>query len=245
MAGFRKSVRKYVGKAKNAVVGAVKRRYAPKGKINYGRIAGDAAKLVQLMNVEKKYVDVVIASNDTPFSQSEFYVSEVAPALAQGITGSSRNGNSVKLVSARMDFQIRGQSASTNELRYKWMLICRPNCDASISITQVVTQLLDPNIFNAGFYDYHSMRDPEFFQSYKIVSKGEGKLRADGITGQTGINQFSQNLKLNHHLKYDSDASVFSQQNRFYIIALADSGTNLSSTGALISWSARMWYVDN
>ena len=237
-------VKRTAGKVWSAGKKAVKGRYAPKGKVNYGRIASDAAKLVQLMNVEKKYIDGVITSNDTPFSQANFYAVDVTPVLTQGITNNTRNGNSVKLVSGRFDFQIKADVLTSNEFRYRWVLVCVPDSQTVQSAGTVTQRMFDTNIFGS-YYDYHSQRDPEFMKSFKVVSSGSGKLTADSISGQAGINQFHQNLKLNHHLRYDSNASSIVTSNAMYLIVLGDSGSTLGTTGGLLSWSSRFWYVDN
>jgi len=241
---FKKKARKFGGNVVKAGVKAVKGRYAPKGKVNYGRIASDAAKLVQLMNVEKKYIDTAITTNDTQFSQSGYYATEITPVVSQGITSSTRNGNSIKLVSARIDFQVKADTLCVNGLRYKWFIVCvkdNSNVPSSGAVTQ---RCFDTNIFGS-YYDYHSQRDPDFYKLFQIVAKGGGKLMADSISGQAGINQFSKNLKLNHHLKYDSNSATATTQNAMHLIVFADTGTNAGTTGGLLSWSSRFWYVDN
>lgn len=244
---FRKGARRFVKKAGKAVVSAAKKRYTKGGKVNVMRIASDAAKLVRLMNVEKKYIDNSRSVNGD-FSQlstlsAGYFIEEVTPQIQQGVTGSARTGNSVKLVSARLDFQVRGQSSTINELRYKYYLICKP--DALItSFSQVVTECFDVNLFGAN-YDYHSLRDPEHFKNYKIVAQGSGKLIADSLSGQLGINQAHRYLKLNHHLKYDSNVSSSPVVNKFFLVFFADSGDKSTNTGATLDWGMRTWFVDN
>lgn len=236
-----KTFRKYAGKARKAVVGAVKKRYAPKGKINYAKIANDAAKLVKLMNVEKKYQTNTVQSRTTSSTGADIY--DCTPVIAQGLGGENRTGNSVKLVSARMDIQIKTQSAVTNAIKYKYWLICKPDGVYS-SLSTVIGQFLDPNVFSSAI-DYHSQRDPEFFKSYRVICTGQGTIAPEQLSAQQGIAQFHRNLKLSHHLKYDNNSFTSTTQNAMFLVMVADTGDSALNTGLVYDTSIRYWYVDN
>ena len=238
---FRKTVIKYAKKAGKVVKKAAKGRYAPKGKINYAKIAQDAAKLVKLMNVEKKYI--THTNNAFAFAQTSFASFTITPGIAQGITGNTRNGNSLKLVSARADFQIKTQASTVNAFKYKYYIINSPQHTGTTSLN-ATNQFLDSNIFS-GVVDYHSQRDPEFFKNYKVICSGGGTIMPEQLAGQTGIVQFHRNLKLNHHLKYDIDGTTVPTMNEFYLIVVADSGDTSLLTGAVMDFTWRVWYVDN
>ena len=240
MAEFKKFVKKAYTKVKTAA----KKRYTKKGGLNVMKIAKDVMKMTQLLNVEKKYQVYTETGNE--FSLEHYYATEVTPVIPQGVTANTRTGNSVKLVSARLDVQIKAQANMTNQFRYKWYLVRKPDAGPATSPATVVNHFLEPNIFN-GLYDVHSQRDPEFFKNYRVVAQGSGSLRPENLAGQMAINQWHKNLKLDFHLKFDSNQTVITTENGLYLIFVGDTGDNLTPyfTGASLDLTLKYWYVDN
>lgn len=216
--------------------------------INSSRALYTAYQAARLLNVEKKRVDVA-QGNGVTFAQfagagTGLYASDITPTPAEGITGSTRNGLSLKLVSACMDIQINQSASTINEFRYKWFIVCRP--DASLSTTAAVasTQFFEPNLFS-GVIDYHSNRDPEYFHQFRVIKKGTGKLTSDQLATQTSYNQWKVPLKLNHHLKFNTDASTTTVKNQLFMFIIADSGEVTALTGAQVRFNIRYYFVDN
>jgi len=228
----------------NKVARKVNRHPVTKGIASIAKIAN----MVRLMNVEKKRVDITYSNIN--FSQFNgvgvggYSALAMTPTIIQGVTGSTRNGNSVKIVSACFDFQFTQQSNALNNSNIKWYIVCLPDNGSAPAATSIAGRLLEINPFSAVI-DYHSSRDPEYFSSLKIIKSGTVKMLADQITTQTYYAQRKIPLKLNHHLKYNSDATSVTTKNAFFMIFTQDQGDTNIATGATVSLTARFYYVDN
>lgn len=236
------------GLARKAI-GAVKKRYVGKrGGIKTNQILQDVAMLKRALNVEKKRVDVAdgvgvplglqATANDGAFKVS------LNPPIPQGVTANTRNGNSVKFVSACLDFQVTQQVNAINAFRYRWFIVNRPDASQVCSPLDAHVQMFEPNLFT-GFRDYHANRDPEYFHQFRILKKGTGYIGQDQLTAGVGIKQHKIPLKLNHHQKYNTDASLSTTKNQMYLIIVADTGDTNQSTGCIVKYAMRFYYVDN
>lgn len=242
----------FTGKRNRRIVkkvgAAIKKRYVGKGGVKMGQIYKDVALLKRAINVEKKRVDVADGTGvplglQATAAEGAFKV-EMTPPIAQGITGNTRNGNSLKIVSACLDFQVSQQVNAINAFKYKWYFVCRPDASVATTPTAVFQNMFEINPFT-GFRDLHSNRDPEFFHQVRIIKTGNGYLSQDSITNGTGIRQHKVPLKLSHHFKYLSDAALSTTKNQFYLIIVADTGDTNTSTGAVVKYNMRYYYVDN
>lgn len=227
---------------------AIKKRYIGKKGIKTTRIAKDIMMLKRALNVEKKRIDVAQGAG-VSFAQfsgasTGLYAADITPAPAQGITGNTRNGLSCKLVSACADIQINQSTNTTNEFRYKWFIVCRPDASLATNAAVASTQFFENNLFS-GVIDYHSNRDPEFFHQFRVIKTGYGKLTQDQLASQTSYNQFKVPLKLNHHLKFNTDASTVTTKNQLFLFVIADSGDVVGLTGGQIRFNIRYYFVDN
>ena len=240
---FGSRVRKFAKRAGRALVGGIKKRYAPKGNLALGTIARDVMMLKRMVNVEKKFVESTIVT-DQQFAQANYYAVNITPSIPQGVTNGARTGNSIKLVSARLDVQIKSDTNTVNEFRYKYYLLHVGDTGGPASATSMTTRLFDANIFSS-YLDYHSQMSPDLFGKAKIIATGTGKVMAEGATGQTGISQWFKPLKLSQHLKYDVNATSVPVNGAYYLVFFGDTGTNLAQTGGQLSHSIRWWYVDN
>jgi len=200
------------------------RTMAKKRYSNRSNIAKDVAMLKALVNVEKKRFDVTVGTPQT-FAQRNatndgFHARIISPTPAQGLTGSTRNGNSIKLVSGCLDFAIYQQGNTINNLKIKLWIVCRPENAGGYNAQNTADQLLEPNKFST-FRDFYSNRDPEFFSEFRVIKTMTMELKQDSLSGATQYIQKKVPLKFNHHLKYNSDGSVQTTKNEFYLIATA------------------------
>lgn len=229
-------------------VAAVKNRYVSKKGLKYNQIARDVYTLKRALNVEKKRIDVA-QGNGVSFGQfagatTGMYATDITPAPAQGITGNTRNGLSIKLVSACMDIQINQSTSCNNEFRYKWFIVCRPDASLATNASVASTQFFENNLFS-GVIDYHSNRDPEYYHQFRVLKTGYGKLTQDQIASQTSYNQFKVPLRLKHHLKFNTDASTTTTKNQLFLFIVADSGDSTLLTGGQVRFNVRYYFVDN
>lgn len=236
-----------------AVKKVAKKAYGGYKKVmKYSTAINAAATLAKagmhLMNIEKKRVDVadgvgVPLGLQATAADGAFKV-DLSPAIPQGVTGNTRNGNSIKFVSACLDFQVSQQVNAINQFRYKWYLVNRPDASIAQSATDCHLKMFEPNLFT-GFRDYHANRDPEFFHQVRIIKSGRGYLSQDSLTAGVGINQHKVPLKLSLHQKYATDAALSTTKNQIYLIIVADSGDTNASTGCVVKYNMRFYYVDN
>lgn len=232
-----------------SVVKAAKKRYVSNGSVNTQRIAGDIMLLKRALNVEKKRSDVA-QGNGVSFAQfagtsSGAYTADVTPVISQGVTGTTRNGLSVKLVSACLDIQIRQSVNTSSEFRFKWYLVCRPDASIFTNAAVAFNDFLENNLFS-GVRDYHSNRDPETYHQFRVIKTGKGKLVADSISGQISYYQTKVPIKLSHHLKYQTDISTTTTKNQLFLFAVGDTGESATAlSGGQIFFNIRYYYVDN
>ena len=130
MKGLKNKAKKYMGKQIKRGVAFAKKRYTTKGKANVGAIVKDVMMLKRMINVEKKRVDnslLVPASFGASAGAgvSGYYATIITPSIAQGLTGATRNGNSLKITSACIDLFF-GQSVNTvNQVKIRYTLFDR------------------------------------------------------------------------------------------------------------------------
>lgn len=243
---FKDKAMKYVKKQGKRALVAAKKRYVKKGGLNISQITKDVQMLKRLVNVEKRRVETTLLTQ-TSFSggSADFFAAQITPIISQGIAQGGRIGNKLKLISACLDLQIKGNLNCVNQFRYKWYVVCKPDSTATTTTASSATNnMFEVNTFT-GNVDYHSNRDAEFFKNYRIIAKGKGSLQQDQISGATAINQIKVPLKLSHHLTYNADANVNTTTNNFYLMILGDSGTAAALDGGLVLYNVRWWYVDN
>jgi len=230
------------------VVKAAKKRYMKRGSLNVSRIAKDVKMLKHLVNVEKKRFDITLTT-PAPVSLSfnaaqGAYAAIISPAPIEGTGNGERVGNSIKLVSAMINLRFSQQGSAVNPIHIKYWIVCRPDNATSYTANSTFSHFLEPNPFSTQ-RDYHSNRDPEYFTSMKVITSGTVHLKQDSITGGQSIVQRKVPLKLNHHLKYNTDSSTITTKNQFYLFAVASEGDQALSTGGLIQYNIRWYYTDN
>jgi len=249
MFGQKNTLKKYAKKQFKRAVKAGKKRYISKGGPNVKNIYKDVMMLKNLVNVEKKRKDVTLTTPSSLGATAGAGVTgafnaDITPAISQGNDNSTRNGNSLKLVSMCVDIQF-GQSVNTNNaVRLRYFIVVNPDNSINKTSSTVLSNLLEVNPFSTVI-DYHSSRDAEFFTAYRVIKQGTCMLIPDSITGQISYVQFKIPLKLNHHLKYNVNSSTTTTKNSFYLIVTADTGDAVALTGANILYNIRYYYIDN
>lgn len=243
---------KAVKKAARVVGRTASRRYLTKGKkksLKLRQIGKDVMMLKHLVNVEKKRFDVTVStsSNLAQYSGagvSGQYSQIITPYPLEGVTGNTRIGNSIKIVSACIDLQFAQQSACVNHLKCKWFIVCRPDNSTSYTSATSIAQFFEPNPFST-VTDYYSSRDPEYFTSMKVIKQGVVTLHTDSVTNARSNAQVKIPLKLNHHLKFNTDASNVTTKNQFYLFIVASDGDTTTNTGCAVVYNCRWYYTDN
>ena len=239
---FRKAKR--IIKRTKKFVKKVNRHPVTKGIASIAKIA----QMVKLLNVEKKRSDVTYTNQN--FGQFNgvgvggALCLPMTPVILEGVTGSTRNGLSLKLVSACIDIQFSQQSSALNNSLIRWHLICLKDNSSGPAASSVLSRYLEVNPFS-NVIDFHSSRDPEFFSSMQVIKTGVVAFKADQLATGTYYAQKKIPLKLNHHLRYNTDATSIPTKNAFFLVLTQDQGDTFIATGATAQINARYYYVDN
>jgi len=245
----------YVKKAKRVarrvargVYKGAKRRYVTKGGANIKNILSDVKLLKSLVNIEKKRVDVTQSlfsiGQFNGVSNSGGTCLNITPIIAQGITGSTRNGNSIKLISGCLDLNILQMASAINQMKIRYQIYVRPDNTINMNGATAYGNIYEPNPFSTVI-DFYSARDPEHFQAFKLVKSGVITLSQDQITSGQANTQLRIPLKFNHHLKYNTNSSTDTTKNQFYIAFTCSSGDVALSTGAQFQYNMRWYFTDN
>lgn len=249
MKDYKTIAKKYVKKQGKRAYKAAKARYVTKGGPNVANIYKDVMMLKALVNVEKKRSDNT-STGAIGFGQTAgvgvtgAFSQQINPTIAQGLTGATRTGNSVKLVSGCLDMYFNQSVNTINQVKIRWILVCRPDSSLIIASSSALTNVYEINPFSAVI-DYHSNRDPEFFSQYKMIKTGTVTLQQDQLAGGIAYAQVKIPMKFNHHLKYNTDASTTSVKNQFYLFATCDQGDAVALSGAQIQYNMRWYFTDN
>lgn len=225
----------------------IRKRYS--GKSAIPNLLKDVTMLKHLVNIEKKRSDITL-STATAFAQtfgastSGAYAAIISPTILEGVTQGQRIGLSVKCVSACLDIQFVQQSSTVNNLKCKWWIVCKPDNGPSTAASTAIANFFEPNPIS-GVVDFYSSRDPEYFTSFKVIRSGVVTLSSDSITGASAVIQKKFPLKLNHHLKYNTDASTTTTKNQFYLFVTCSGGDLSAATGGTIQYNMRWYYTDN
>jgi len=248
MQGLRRGYRKSgLKKTYRKVRTMAKKRYGGSG--GRSKLFKDVAMLKHLVNTEKKRFDVTL-SNTVGVAQlstagvSGQYAAIITPFPLEGVTQGARIGNSLKIVSACIDLQFTQQASTVNRLRARWYIVCRPDNGTNYTAATSIAQFLEPNPFST-VNDYYSSRDPEYFTSMKVIKQGVVTLTSDSVTGARSNHQVKIPLKLNHHLKFNTDATNITTKNQFYLFVTASDGDVATNTGTALLYNCRWYFTDN
>jgi len=246
---FKKKALRYGKRVAKKAYGMAKKRYVKKGGPNIKNIYNDVMMLKHLVNVEKKRFDKTTV---VPLTVAQLATTGVSgqlatilsPNPAQGTSGATRVGNSIKVVSGCLDMKFSQQSGAINDMKLRWVIVCRPDNSANISAATAIAEFYEPNPFS-GVSDYWSSRDPEYFNVFKVIKSGIIHLKQDQITSGQSIQQIKVPLKFNHHLKYNTDGSTTTTKNQFYLFVTGSAGDIGALSGAFLEYNMRWYYTDN
>lgn len=250
----------------NAGVKALAKRYNDKGKFQYQQILKDIMMIKSLMNVEKKrhqnlYTDLSVGQCNE--NASGYLALDLTPVMSQGVTDSTRNGSSIKLVSSFMKMQIYGQVNTAAGIRLK-ILYFKTRGRPVTNLNDEIIDFFLPNpwvnnLSSTVIIDYNSKRNPDYAGNLILIRTRYVSLKPDNISGQHTITNCQIGMKYkNHHVRFDGNTNdVTGGQIICYI--LADTGNCSATTnstllgilhtglltGAYIQCENTSYYVDN
>lgn len=224
-------------------------RYGTFTKPKVNQLVSDVKMLKSLINVEKKTAQVNNIGTYIPVAQANGAATgasciDITPVISQGITNTTRNGNSLKLTSACFNMQLSQQASCVNNGTVKYCIVMIPDNSNPSALADVLAQFYEINGFN-NVIDSYSNRDSEFYTKFKVLKSGVVRMASDNLAGQQYFKQIKSPLKLGFHLKYDSNASTTTTKNRILLITTADSGNTSSASGFQFQYDCQYWYTDN
>lgn len=239
------AIKKYVKGVAKKVGRIARKRYAPKGKMNYNRMAKDVMYLKSVLNPEKKTFQ--LTNTDQGIGQvagnvSAYYAADITPIPSQGTTSITRNGNSIRLHSSYFKFQFQQQSATTSKIDFKIMVIQVNGNPWGSPGGLAVPAMFNPNSFilngvsNAGIIDYNSDRNTSTFSTFRILRTKNFTLPENQIASQTMIRNVSFGMKYkSHHVKFQADGSNTIQGGQIILLILANNGNASTGTASTLS----------
>jgi hypothetical protein len=256
--------KKYVKRTTRKVARVARRRYAPKGKVNYNKIVKDVKFLKAVLNPEQKRHHFQIASvsqvgqctsNVSGQTLDANYYTDIVPYITQGTSYSTRNGSSIKLNTLDMKFQFYQQANTFTQVRLKLMLV-RPKI--FVATTSPFPNFLEPAPLT-GLRDFHARRNWDHTQDFKVLMTKYITVPGGATANQVIVKDYNLFFRFkNTHIKYDGSTTTVDSPN-IYLMIVADTGnissaygpssTYLSQTGLLTGvnffWEGRYTFYDN
>lgn len=227
----------------------------------------DVMNLKWLLNVEKKQYNNPTSSSIAVGSVSQnasgHVCIDITPNPAIGSTGSTRNGDSIKLLSAYHKFQFFQQTNNSSPMKLiveYFILKGRPITSAATVISDLFTpnRYIKAGIVNGDVYDSNSDRQQESYANFKLLARKKITLAPDSNTNQLMIKEMIIKLRLkNHHLRFDPTSSALTA-GQIYMVIRADVGNSAAvastltnsiiqgvSSGAGFNFDHTWYYTDN
>lgn len=242
-----------------------------KGKLQPSRVvsqlpklARDVGSLMKMVNAEKKRI-VQVSSSGQVVSQvfndnSAHYLVDITPNPSQGVTISSKTGNSIKLHSTNFDFQFTSQANAISGMLIKIQIVKVIGLNYT-DINDVMNKFVNPNKFITGtpvIYDTSSDRDPDYFKNFQILRTVYCKLPDEQIANQVSMIRKRFGIKYkNHHIRTNDDTTSVSMGQIFMLITAdrGNSGNTASTrgripitqanTGVGLEYANTHYYYDN
>lgn len=263
---YKKQIKKNLNKVKKAV----KDRYVTKtGKgVRVDKLVSDVALIKSIVNAEKKtYTDKLtsaITVGQVGGNTSGHQIIDVTPLPSQGTTSITRNGNSIKLVSAYYEFYFVKQSSASqanNLIIEFWKVPGEPYTSTEISNGTAIADLFIPNeyVTGADIYDTVSSRQQDTFRNFRKIYSKKVYFPANQIAGVTTTKLVKIPMKYGHHVKFASDGAQTVSSGQVIMTIRCENGNKSTSTantfgniavngintGFSLNYSFVSYFVDN
>lgn len=267
---FKKSVKKYGQKFVRATKKTIKNRYYNKASgFKLGQITKDILMLKKAINAEKKLFSITaqnsLLGQTNGATTAGLLAVDITPLPAQGVTALTRIGNSVKLVSSFLQFQIAHQSATSQSIKYKVMVVrCKgkPYTSATTAVNEYF--YFNPFVLNgasSAIVDYNSATNPNFFNNFEVLHSANHVITQDDISAQPVISSFKVPLSYGNgrHVRFIADGTTTLAEGQILLWILPDSGNSSAatpttltgvpvtavSTGLTCSYNITHYFYDN
>lgn len=224
-------------------IGAAKSRYT--GKSAAGNIARDISMITRMLNTERKQVDTLLAS--TSVVATGPLVSWVS-SPAQGTTGSTRDGDSIKVVRIDANLFFGFGSGTTNSAAnqvFTYALVKykkTPSTGGSTPFAIGDMLVVDGN----GNYTPLSLPNNDLIENFQILANGQIVVETPWATASNNTVTRVVNLSIDcsFHQTFTGSTAATIVDNSVFWVVTALSGANTGG-GSAFQHTTRLWYVDN
>lgn len=246
-----------------------KKRYFGKKKASlssfkFNKLKRDVFRLKSIINSEKKNIVVQPTANtigQVNGNAEGALVIDITPRPPQGTSDNERIGDSIKLTTAYLKFQISQMTATISPIRGSieiYKVLGTPQATSTF-----LDQKYKPNVFitGANIRDLNAQMDQDFAPQYKLVAKRSFRLKGDTVSNQTQLIDVSIPIKFGnygHHIKYNDNTTTIAS-GQIMMIVRTDAGNISPSTastlgnlviygansGAYLNKSMTFYYYDN
>jgi len=217
-----------------------------KGYNNRMKLYKEVAALKKMVNAEKKNADYVstalidFAQNSGAGSGGLCFT--IAPNIPQGSSEDQRNGDSIKVCSLCIQFEVMNNGLLTlQDTRYKFYIFRQAK--NPVAAGTAYTDFLEPNAFS-GVIDYNSNRNYQNFNDFTMIGMVSGLIKQSYTAGIQSKKQHIVARKQNFHIRFDKGATTL-MTNQIYVLAVADSGDKAGTNKLMFQISHRLFFYDN
>lgn len=228
----------------------------------------DVMYLKKMINVEKKQFNnttsIALGVGQLVGNASGHQIFDITPTPVVGTSSTTRNGDSIKVVSAYHKMVFYQQANNVNTTRYivEYFLV---KGKANASPSGLISDLFRPNrmlqngAITGTVYDYNSDRVQEGFKNYVLIKRKRFTLGADNYSGLTNTKEVAIKLQFkNYHIRFQQGTNT-PDCGQILCVVRADlgnwSGTTASTltnaiitptlTGAGFQFDHTWYFVDN
>lgn len=233
-----------------------------KGIRRGAQLVRDVAYLKAQLNAEKKQTTQVALNYDVgqvSANGNAYYTTDLTPIVSQGITGQTRNGNSIKVHSMVIKGQVFQMQNNHHQGKLKMMVLLNKGTPISSWSGANVGDIFQSNVVNT-LIDFNSNRALDTFKNWRVLASRIITINPDNYQGVQNWKDFVIPLKFkNYHIKYDDTNTDVIRNGQIVLVVVSDSGNISSSTtstvanipvtginsGFKVASYYQTWYYDN
>jgi len=242
MVFFRRDRKRFQGYRRGIyrkLYGVAKRRYAPGGRINIGRIAKDVAAVKGMLNVERKYVDHTTTGINAPVAGAWTVVR--LNGIVQGDGVSQRNGAQIRCKSLQLRGRVKRSDTALSTVkqeRVRMMVFIdkEPLVAGAGSLPLAQDLLTSINV--------DSLRNWSGIQERRFKVLMDRTIKVDQDDGER-LTQFYKRLNMKTTWLPNSALGPDINNNALYVAYFTDSPSAVATERPQISYSYRLTYIDN
>lgn len=235
-------IKKYVRKQGKRLYGYAKKRYAPSGRLDVGKIASDVMKLKGIINSELKAKDITTSATSILPLGGSWNIYRLNELTAQdGDTTGERHGMSVRFKSLQLKGRVYNTSNSSticNRVRMV-VFIDKEPLVSGLAVDPVPSELWNNGTLSGGYIN--SLRKWDSINQKRFTVLYDRVFKMDDDAPERFIKFYK---KLNMVTKWQNGyiAGNAINDNAIYIAFVTDSN---SVDAVKFEWDSRMTFYDN